>query len=346
MICGSYGQGKSHSLNYLRQKALEKGFVTSMINLDPREIPFYNFRLVYQALISQIQFPNMETSLMKVWKNWIKEKKPEWKNNGRSPLKYIPKEMPHYFKTVLTALAHENMKLTKRQKKAKKHAAYKPREFPHILSNALNGSSVPVYRLRQVLKYRHVDCYKDASLACRGWEPYFQTVLSMPALFQKMGFNGWVILFDEGESISQMNVNARSKSYEILNQMFNAKNYIPGFYPIFAFTDDFFMQVESEDYDRVRIRKEVEYPYFAANYANAWKGLNKYFLNDLAAKEWQALSEKLSVLHAKAYNWQPDYNKINTDLAECLSKSKGRDARLRVKALVNQLDLAYQDTIL
>ncbi len=64
-VCGSYGQGKSHSLAYLRQRALARGFVTSQINVDPREIRFHDFRQVYKALVSRISFPNSDSSLVK-----------------------------------------------------------------------------------------------------------------------------------------------------------------------------------------------------------------------------------------------------------------------------------------
>ena len=67
-ICGAYGQGKSHSLTYLKQRALENNFVVSYINLDPRQIPFHDFKAVYRALMEGMVVPNGGTSLAKVWK--------------------------------------------------------------------------------------------------------------------------------------------------------------------------------------------------------------------------------------------------------------------------------------
>src|SRR5262245_61780841 len=40
-VCGAYGQGKSHTLAYLREAALQQGYVVSAINLDPREAPLH-----------------------------------------------------------------------------------------------------------------------------------------------------------------------------------------------------------------------------------------------------------------------------------------------------------------
>lgn len=344
-ICGAYGQGKSHSLTYLRQRALEQGFVTSQINLDPREIPFYNFRQVYQALVAEIRFPGMEkTSLVNQWKVWAKEQKAQ--NPNFDVLDLLPDEMPHLFKAVLTALARENLRLSKREKALKKHASFRPREFPYLLARALGGETIPVYRLRHAFKYREVSFYKDASLACRGTDPYVRMVYGLARLFQQMEFKGWVLLFDEGESIVQTRITSRSKSYRILHKMFIPDSQVFGFYPVFAFTDDFFMKLQEEDYERVRIRNEVEFRYFDQNYAESWRDLTVYRLHDLTLKEWKGLSEKLIVLHARAYGWQPPEIRTREEMAGRLSKTGRQEARLKLKALVDQLDLIHQEQVL
>lgn len=346
-ICGSYGQGKSHSLTYLKEQALSQGFVVSQINLDPREIPFHNFKRVYRELIARIKFPDTETSLINHWKTWIKKQNRSFeKNNGQGLLNIIPNEMPHLFKSVMAALAQNNISLSDREKKFKKHAAFRPREFPYLLSRALLGQSVPIYRLKHVFKYRQVSFYKDASLSCKGSEPYLNMAYALAQLFQKMGFSGWVLLFDEGESIVQSPVFSRSKSYRILNRIFVSEKPMPGFYPIFAFTDDFFLKVEEEDYERVRVRNEIEIPYFDQNYAKAWRNLTIYRLHDLSHKEWKHLSEKLMFLHAKAYAWQPSETGVYDKMTNKLKETGDQEARFKLKALVEQLDIVHQKRVL
>ena len=56
-ICGSYGQGKSHNLNYLQRQALSQGYATSLLQLDVREVPFYQFSVVYQSLMQNLSIP-------------------------------------------------------------------------------------------------------------------------------------------------------------------------------------------------------------------------------------------------------------------------------------------------
>ncbi|MBN1932487.1 MAG: DUF2791 family P-loop domain-containing protein [Desulfobacterales bacterium] len=346
-ICGSYGQGKSHSLTYIKEQALSQSFVVSQINLDPREIPFHDFKRVYTELITRIKFPGTETSLINHWKTWIKQQNISFeKNNGQGLLNMIPDEMPHLFKSVMAALAQNNISLSDREKRLKKHAAFRPREFPYLLSRALLGESVPVYRLKKVFKYRQVSFYKEDSLSCKGPEPYLNMTYALARLFKNMGFSGWVLLFDEGESIVQSPVFSRSKSYKILNRIFFSEKPMPGFYPIFAFTEDFFLKVEEEDYERTRIRNEIEIPYFDQNYAKAWRDLNIYRLHDLSPKQWEHLSEKLMLLHAEAYAWQPFETNVYDQIRNKLKETGDLETRFKLKALVEQLDIAHQKRVL
>ena len=150
----------------------------------------------------------------------------------------------------------------------------------------------------------------------------------------------------EGESISQVRVTSRSRSYQNLDLMLFSEVASSSIYPVFAFTDDFFQKVDEEEYDRVRIRNEEELPYFEKNYDRAWTGLNRYLLHDLSTQEWQALIEKLMHLHARAYQWQPPEADVRREMARRLSHMQGQETRYRLKGLVDELDLAHQAQIL
>ena len=339
-ICGAYGQGKSHSLTYVQDRALREGFVTSMVNLDPREVPFHDLRQVYRALMANLRFPDTETSLIAQWRAWADGQMGE----GLDDL--LPEEMPHLFRSILVGIAQETVSLPDRKRRFKKYADYRPREFPHLLSRAFAGHVVPVHRLWHALKYRQVAFYREASLTCRGSEPYLQMVRGLARLLRKMGYRGWVLLFDEGESISQVRITSRSRSYQMLDRMLCPEIPVRSLYPVFAFTDDFFQKVEEEEYDRVRVRGDLEIPYFEKNYADAWKDLTLYRLQDLSQSEWEDLAEKLMHLHARAYRWGPSDAQVRREMAERLSDMQGQETRYRLKALVDQLDLAHQEQVL
>ena len=344
-ICGAYGQGKSHSLTYIEAYARKAHFVTSFINLDPREIPFHRFRDVYRALMAGLRLPDTDDAFPKTWRTWAQQQLRHRGDLHDGVAGLIPEDMPHLFRSVLAAMAQPTVSLTERQQKAKKHARYRPREFPSLLSRALAGEGVPVYRLRHALKYRQVDFYRDASLVCRGDAPYVQMIRSLAGLFREMGYRGWVLLFDEGEAIAQVAVPLRRKSYRLLHHLFFPDASGKGLYPVFGFTDDFFQRVEDEDYGRMQQQGEEERPYFDQNYAEAWRNATRYELQDLSHKEWEALSEMLILLHACAYRWQPPETQARLALQTRLAEQPAHETRYKLKALVDELDLLYQEQV-
>ena len=350
-ICGAYGQGKSHSLAYLKQRALAENFVVSYINLDPRQVPFHDFKTVYRSLMGAMTFPDGQSRFTDVWKataeKWLNL--PE--NRDRTILDLIPADMPHRFRSILAALASTNMDLPPKKRKLKKHARFKPREFPWILKNALMGKEIPGFRLKAAFHYRQVPFYKDHSLVCKDPGQYLAAVKGLARLLTTMGFKGWVLLFDEGESIGQTRITSRSKSYELLNDVFRPDTFTPGFFPVFAFTHDFFTQVGDEPYDRTRAargrKKQTsapQIPLFSRNYDRAWRqDLNIHVLQDLSARDWQVLIRKLLILHGKAYGWRPETAVLEKEAARVLFRHGRAESRMKLRILINQLDLAQQN---
>jgi hypothetical protein len=104
--------------------------------------------------------------------------------------------------------------------------------------------------------------------------------------------------------------------------------------------------VREEDYDRVLVRRGVEIPLFERNYARDWENLNIYQLHDLSRKEWQELSGRLLRLHAQAYGWHPPEAGVVQEMENRLEKARTQDTRLKLKALVDCLDLAHQEQVL
>ena len=345
-IRGDYGQGKSHSLTYLQEKALKDGFVTSMINLDPREIPFHDFRRVYRELVAQIRFPDHEETFFSQWKSWSTDVKTRTEGHENPILKSLPDEMPHFFKVLLTAAANKTIPLSDKKRALKKHRQYRPREFPWLLKRALSGAIAPVYSLRHACKYRGVDFYKDAPLKCTDPRDYLTQIFCTATLFKQMGYKGWVVLFDEAESIAQTRITCRSRSYQFLHEIFKNNLSLRGLYPIFAFTEDFFFRVKDEDYQRIRTTRKGEFPCFDMNYAHAWRNLEIHRLQDLSEKKWAELAQKLLLLHMNAYSWNPENGQVQRQMDTVLERTARRDTRLRMQSLVNQLDMVHQDKVL
>ncbi len=351
-VCGAYGQGKSHSLTYLKQRALDHHFVVSYINLDPRQVPFHNFKAVYRALMDAMVFPNGENNLAKVWKDSAAQWLIQPENRDKTIADLIPENMPHRFRAILAAMAHKNMDIPANKRHLKKHVRFQPRSFAWTLKNALMGKEIPVHKLGAAFHYREVPFYKHHSLICRESKEYLAMVKGLARLFKEMGYGGWVLLFDEGESIGQTRITSRSKSYDLLHEIFCPETPSQGFYPVFAFTHDFFTLVETEPWDRTRKpfgRRKTdpsseEIPCFARNYHKAWKNINIHSLQNLSPGEWEILSDKLKTLHSRAYGWTPDAPELVREMMQILSKNNGAESRMKLRLLVNQLDLEQQKT--
>jgi hypothetical protein len=240
------------------------------------------------------------------------------------------------------------MPLTKKQRTLKKHSQFRPKEYSYLLKLALSGEISPIVRLRSALKYRQIPNYTKQTLTCKGNLPYLQMIKDLSWLIQEMGFKGWILLFDEAESISQLRIMARSQSYYLVDQLINSKqekNSHSTLVPIFALTDDFFDRLRTEDYDKLYRRNEIEHSYFATNYADTLKDLNIFRLHDLSEKEWELLIEKLIKLYCQAYNWATDEKELKLLLVNHLKNIKNKETRLKMKALINELDLGYQEIL-
>ncbi len=338
-VCGAYGQGKSHTLTYLRQRALEQGYVVSAVNLDPRETPLHLFRLVYRTLLETMTFPlrpeepAAPASFVEAWQAWAQTQALPSDDATTALGALLPPDMPHVFKTVLVALTQSTMHVPPGQWGLRQYRDYRPAHFPSTLHRALLGEAVPVVQLRPALKYRQVAFYRQASLARRGDESFLQMILALPQLLRRMGYKGWMLLFDEAEAITQVRLPMRARSYRLLYRLLHPESSSSGLYPVFACTPDFFQQLDEEDY----LLK-----YFDHDYARVWRDLSVYRLHGLSLAAWQALSDRLIDLHAAAYRWPADRNHLLPVLTGHLHTLPLDDNRATLKALVDELDHVQQ----
>jgi hypothetical protein len=321
-ICGSYGQGKSHTLAWLHRLALSLGYATSFVQLDLREISFHRFSVIYRSLIERLSIPGGEP-FTALWKRW-----------GTQHSLKILDDMPHRFRMILTAMLCEDKAAPRKQKSRKGRPNDQPEEFSCWLEKAFTGHNVPPARLRNILKIRNgEDCQKE-SITCRKNLLYFQMVQALGKILREMGYKGLVLFFDEAESIAQGCLKSRVKSYEILDQFFQNKGFL---YPLFAFTDDFFDQVQRERYD------DEKQP-FPKNYAESWKDLNLVRLQQSSSARWEVLQDRLIQLYAEAYRLDVSQQMagIKERLQKLLDKFQTQETRFKLKALVNQLDIETQ----
>jgi P-loop Domain of unknown function (DUF2791) len=322
-ICGSYGQGKSHTIGYLNQLALSQGYATSLVQLDLREVPFHQFSAVYHSMMERLSLPDGE-KFTTAWKNWAE----------KDSLGFLD-AMPHRFRMTLTAMLCKNKRLSPEESSLKRHQDYRPKEYGYWLEKALMGHNIPAAHLKSVFKYREVEGYREQSLICRGNDPYVQMVQSLGRVLREMGYKGLVLFFDEAESIAQGRLGHRAKSYHILDQFFQTNGSV---FPVFAFTDDFFDKANHEPYeDNGKI--------FPKNYAEAWLNLNILRLQDFSSQGWDSLLDRLMQLYSQAYQIDLPVQ-VKPSLYSLLDKFEVQETRFKLKVLVNKLDIETQHVLL
>jgi hypothetical protein len=340
-VCGGYGQGKSHTLAYIQAQALQQGYVVSAINLDPREVPLHHFRQTYRALMRSLTFPPTDgsdvapRSFLDRWRTWLRAQPRTDVDPAVSLAAALPAAMPHPFKAAITALALPTLEVPLGQRILKQYRDYRPADFPWTLRRTLLGDIVPAARLRPALKYRQVSFYRQSTLALDSHESFVQMTLALPALFRRMGYRGWVLLFDEGEAMIQGSRPMRARAYRTLHRLLSPDAPCPGLHPVFAFTPDFFQRLHEEDYDL---------PPFERNYAEAWRHLNVHHLRGLSRAAWHDLGATLIALHAAAYHWPADHAHLMPVLTARLQTLPLHDPRTTLKTLVDELDQVQQQT--
>jgi hypothetical protein len=338
-VCGAYGQGKSQTLAYVRESALQQGYAVSAINLDARDLPLHRFRQVYRALLQALTLPEAQegaatyTSYIDAWSAWARAQPLDSEDRARALVALLPAAMPHVFKAILVALAQPTQEDQSRRRQTRPYAEIRPADIPWVLQRALQGEFIPVARVRAALKSRQVSFYRDASLALPGDEPFLQMLLALPQLLRRLGYRGWVVLFDEAEAISQVRRPMRARSYRILHHLLCPDAPHQGFYPVFAFTPDFFQRLQEEDYGL---------PEFERDYAQAWHQLSMYQLRSLSLADWRELCHLLIAAHAAAYGWHAERERLLPQLAALLPTLPLDDPRSTFKALVDELDQVHQ----
>jgi len=346
-LVGAYGQGKSHSLLYIRDLAIRAGYATSRINLDPREVTFHDFRRVYRELITHLELPGEGGPFPLHWQAFAGQRTKGSEDPIEALRALLPEEMPHFFKAILAAMASPDPSFPEHGKHRPRNNDLLSRYFFGLLTRALAGEPIPARYLGRIFKSCGVSFYKEGPLRCRGAAPFIAMLKGLSILLRQMGYPGWVLLFDEAEAIGQARVTSRSKGYLLLHHLFTLGPSGAAFlYPVFAFTDDFFARVEAEEYERLLVRRGTPIPCFERNYGREWRKLKIFRLHDLSKPEWEELAIKLACLHGRAYGWNPAPDRVSQELSTRLAARTDQETRLRLKSLVDGLDLLLQEQVL
>ncbi len=282
---GSYGEGKTHMLNTVFSIASEKNMVVSYVSLG-KETPMHLPYLLYSKLIANTYLPGTEQP-------GFRQKLEEI-----APGSGVAGEMLAYTATGLETnkifFVLKNMWETQDEEEREQFLADLEGDF---VSNALvkrvfrRVTGKPAQFNQNFTKTKHCGDY----------------FAFMSTLFRRLGYTGWVILFDEAELIGRLGKKARAKSYSTMQSFLRPSAELEAVFSVFAFSSSFTEEV---------IDKKHEFENAEAIFADDVTALKavKAALNAIIdAPELASLSkaEILRVLeiiqefHVMAYDWEP-----------------------------------------
>lgn len=163
----------------------------------------------------------------------------------------------------------------------------------------------------------------------------------MSHLFRKLGYNGWVLLFDEAELLGRLGKKTRGKCYYRIDQFLRPDPRLEGTLSLFAFSSSYaeevidnkneFMNVETAFAEEEEIRKS------ALNTLNAI--LNAPELAPLSRAEILQTLEQIQKFHGMAYDWTPS---VSAETLYTETEAGGYLLRTRIRGTIEFLDQLYQ----
>jgi hypothetical protein len=72
IVVGEYGAGKTHFLQYTLSWALQEGFATAWVSMDPLEVPFSKPKRVYSHLIRNFRFRSPENGQLARFREFLR----------------------------------------------------------------------------------------------------------------------------------------------------------------------------------------------------------------------------------------------------------------------------------
>ncbi|MGI6649682.1 MAG: BREX system ATP-binding domain-containing protein [Bacillota bacterium] len=319
-VLGRYGEGKTHLLNTVFNLAHSNNMVVSLVSLS-KETPFDKLYLVYQKIVANTYLPqHLQPGFQPVFQDI-------------TPNSPVAQE--------LLAFTSQHLETDKLFYVWRSYLNVEDPEEKYLLLADLEGDFIATARLKQIYKRIFSQPVKfKASFAKT--KHSFEYLVMLSHLFRVLGFNGWVILFDEAELIGKLGSKARLKAYQNMASFLFGSRYsrLESTFALFTFTSSFIQDVivSKHDFENAAAafvdRTEREPVENVLKFIQAAPQLSP-----LTPSEILLILEQVKDFHGRAYDWKPE-----VDMQEVLRMTANRGDRLRTKirTAVELLDQLYQ----
>lgn len=163
----------------------------------------------------------------------------------------------------------------------------------------------------------------------------------MSHLFRSLGYDGWVILFDEAELMGRLGKKTRMKCYKEMYQFLKPDPRLEGTYSLFAMSSSYADDVIDKKHDLDNVREvfaDEPESLKAAGYT-LQHILNAPELAPLTRAEIEQIIDHIQTFHGMAYDWEPN---VPVDTLYRKTEAGGYLLRTKIRGAIEYLDQLYQ----
>ncbi|MCX7621936.1 MAG: ATP-binding protein [Acidimicrobiales bacterium] len=238
LIAGDFGTGKSHTLAWLEQDALDRNFVVSRIVIS-KETPLYDPAKLFLVAVRDARLRDARGSLLHELALRTDFKSPTM----NSFVDWALRKQPYGMLAASVLIYERSQDLELREE----------------IVNWWSGDKLAVARVRAALKELGIPKAFDVS-AVRLADLAPVRFEFAARLARAVGCGGWVLLFDEAELVARYSLLQRGKAYAELARWLGVVpgQSIPGVTAVAAITDDYDINVLDGRRDREKVPERLK----------------------------------------------------------------------------------------
>lgn len=318
IIGGRYGEGKTHMLNTIKGFAEQQKMVYSYLSLG-KETPMHNIPNLFKRVCENLYLPDIGNP------GFFREIENKITLNNE-----LGKEALDFARN---SLATDRLYYVFRA-----YLGSKDSDDRFLLQSDLEGSFIggSVVKSLYAKAFGEKVTFKEKFVKSKNIGDYFAFI---SFLIKLLGYNGWVILFDESELIGRFAYKTRMKAYLSMHSFLFPKNTLLGTYSVFAFSSSYIDEVINSKDDKGYIN--------ASDFDNESKKkilkvidsiISLKELTPLTDAEFSDLIKAIVSLYEKAYAWHS-----NESMEEIMkvAKQSGFLLRTRIRAALEYLDQLF-----
>lgn len=316
IICGKYGEGKTHLLNTVFNMASENNMVVSYLSLS-KETPIDKLHMLYPKLMANTYLPKrQQPGFTQVFDTMTAGSR-------------IASEMISY--------AAGQLETDKLYYLLRACLNTEDAEEKFQLLADLEGDFIANATLRQIYKriFNQTVKFNVNFSKTKHVRDYFAF---MSHFFVQLGYSGWAILIDEGELMGRLSKKGRLNAYRNMAYFLFPQREFESVFTLFAYSASYVEDVVigKHDFENLEEIHPVE-PEPMRSVLNLIVKTPQ--LAPLTEKEICEILEKIREFHGKAYEWEA---KIDTEDLVKASENGGYLLRTRIRAAIELLDQKYQ----